>query len=57
MRVLVTGAYGLIGSAVLAHLEAAARRAGWECPQLLADGPSGFYAARSSWAYSNLTAE
>ncbi len=39
-----------IGATLLAHLEAAVRQAGWECPVLHAHGPAGFYRVRSSWA-------
>ena len=39
-----------IGGIVLAHLEAAVRAAGWDCPVLHAHGPAGFYQARSSWS-------
>jgi GNAT superfamily N-acetyltransferase len=39
-----------IGGTVLAHLEAAVRAAGWECPVLHAHGPPGFYQMRSGWA-------
>jgi 2'-5' RNA ligase len=39
-----------IGGTLLAHLEAAVRQAGWDCPVLHAHGPAGFYRARSGWA-------
>jgi len=39
-----------IGSHLLAHLESAVRDAGWGCPVLHAEGPPGFYGARSSWS-------
>lgn len=39
-----------IGGQVLAHLEATARRAGWEYPALQAEGPDGFYRAVSRWS-------
>ena len=39
-----------VGGTLLAHLEAAVREAGWECPVLHAHGPAGFYQARSGWA-------
>jgi 2'-5' RNA ligase/GNAT superfamily N-acetyltransferase len=39
-----------IGATLLAHLEAAVVAAGWECPVLEADGPPGFYQARSAWS-------
>lgn len=39
-----------IGGTVLAHLEAAVRAAGWECPVLHAHGPPEFYQMRSGWA-------
>lgn len=39
-----------IGSHLLAHLESAARTAGWEFPAVLAEGPAGFYESRSAWA-------
>ncbi|MBV9660062.1 MAG: GNAT family N-acetyltransferase, partial [Acidimicrobiales bacterium] len=41
-----------IGSHLLARVEALARQAGWEFPVLQADGPCGFYQARSRWAIS-----
>lgn len=46
-----------IGSHLLAHVEAAARQAGWDHPVLHATGPAGFYRARSRWSYSNATEE
>lgn len=53
-----------IGSQVLAHLESAARRAGWDHPVLQAEGPAGFYRSVSRWSvpsgearYSNGTDE
>jgi 2'-5' RNA ligase len=39
-----------VGGHLLAHLEAAARRAGWPYQVLVADGPAGFYRARSDWS-------
>jgi 2'-5' RNA ligase len=45
-----------IGGILLAQLEAAVRVAGWECPVLHADGPAGFYQARSGWAVPSRTA-
>jgi GNAT superfamily N-acetyltransferase len=39
-----------IGSHLLAHLEMAVRRAGWDSPALHAEGPAGFYRLRSSWS-------
>jgi 2'-5' RNA ligase len=41
-----------IGGTLLAHLEAAVSDARWNCPVLHADGPPGFYRARSGWAIS-----
>jgi 2'-5' RNA ligase len=38
-----------IGSHLLAHLEAAARRAGWPYESLSGEGPEGFYLARGDW--------
>lgn len=54
-----------VGSHLLAHLESAARRAGWEFPVVSSEGPAGFYEARGVWArpggrgadQSNSTAE
>jgi len=39
-----------IGGHLLAHVESAARSAGWEHHTLEAEGPAGFYQARSAWA-------
>jgi GNAT superfamily N-acetyltransferase len=39
-----------VGGHLLAHLEVAARRAGWPYPVLVADGPAPFYQARSHWS-------
>jgi 2'-5' RNA ligase len=39
-----------VGGHLLAHLESAARAAGWEFPALQAEGPAGFYRSRSAWA-------
>jgi 2'-5' RNA ligase len=39
-----------IGSHLLAAVEAGVRDAGWDCRQLGAIGPAGFYAARSSYS-------
>lgn len=44
-----------IGSHLLARLEMLARAEGWDFPQLLAEGPCGFYQARSGWAAVNRT--
>ena len=41
-----------VGGHLLAHLEHAARSAGWDFEVLLADGPAGFYESRSAWARS-----
>ena len=38
------------GSHLLAAVEQAVREAGWACPVLHAEGPAGFYRARSSWS-------
>jgi 2'-5' RNA ligase len=38
-----------IGSHLLAHLEAAARRAGWPYESLAGEGPDGFYRSRGDW--------
>jgi 2'-5' RNA ligase len=46
-----------IGSHLLAHLESAARAAGWDHPVLHATGPAGFYRARSTWSYPNAIEE
>ena len=46
-----------VGSHLLAHLESALRREGWQFPVLYGHGPIGFYQARSGWAYSNATEE
>ena len=43
-----------IGTHLLAQVEVAARRAGWECPVLAALGPAGFYQARSAWAVTRI---
>jgi 2'-5' RNA ligase/GNAT superfamily N-acetyltransferase len=39
-----------VGTHLLAHVEDAARRAGWPYERLAAVGPAGFYSARSAWA-------
>lgn len=39
-----------VGAHLLASAEHAARREGWACPTLTAEGPAGFYVARSAWA-------
>lgn len=39
-----------VGGHLLAAIEAAVRRAGWRCPVLQAEGPPGFYLARSDWS-------
>jgi 2'-5' RNA ligase len=39
-----------VGGTLLSHVEAAVRSAGWHCPLLRADGPAGFYEARSAWS-------
>lgn len=39
-----------VGGHLLAALEDAVRRAGWRCPVLHAEGPAGFYLARSVWS-------
>lgn len=39
-----------VGGHLLAHLESAARTAGWEFPAVAAEGPAGFYESRGSWA-------
>jgi 2'-5' RNA ligase len=39
-----------VGTHLLAHVEDAARRAGWPYDRLAAVGPDGFYRARSAWA-------
>jgi GNAT superfamily N-acetyltransferase len=44
-----------IGTHLLGHLETAARRAGWPYPALRAEGPAGFYEARSGWARTAAT--
>jgi GNAT superfamily N-acetyltransferase len=44
-----------VGSAVLAQLESAARRTGWDVPSLAASGSAAFFAARSG--YSKTTEE
>ncbi len=38
-----------IGAHLLAHLEAAARQAGWPYESLTGEGPDAFYRARGSW--------
>ncbi len=38
-----------IGSHLLAHLEVAARRAGWPYEYLAGEGPEGFYRTRGDW--------
>ena len=38
-----------VGSHLLAHLESAARAAGFEFPSLQAEGPPAFYESRSAW--------
>jgi 2'-5' RNA ligase len=47
---------GLAGH-LLAHLESALVRAGWDDPVLVAHGPDAFYRARSDRPYSNSTDE
>jgi len=39
-----------IGAHLLAHLESAARQAGWPYESLTGEGPDGFYRARGGWA-------
>ena len=41
-----------VGGHLLAHLESAARAAGWDFEVLAAEGPAGFYESRSAWARS-----
>ena len=38
-----------IGAHLLAHLEAAARQAGWPYESLTGEGPDGFFQARGRW--------
>lgn len=45
-----------IGSHLLARVETLARRAGWGFPELQAEGPCGFYQARSRWVAVTRTA-
>ncbi len=39
-----------VGSHLLAAVENAVRRQGWDCPVLQAEGPPEFYRARSAWS-------
>lgn len=39
-----------VGTHLLAAVEDAVRREGWACPSLSAEGPAGFYRARSVWS-------
>jgi 2'-5' RNA ligase/GNAT superfamily N-acetyltransferase len=39
-----------VGAHLLRSVEAAAAREGWGFPELQAEGPEGFYAARSAWS-------
>lgn len=41
-----------VGGHLLAHMESAARAAGWDFEVLAAEGPAGFYESRSAWARS-----
>lgn len=54
VAVFVAGAHRRqgVGGHLLAHVESAARAAGWDFEVLLADGPAGFYESRSAWARS-----